>query len=116
MEDRMSDEVNKDNLISKPFCRVEPKPRQPITKSEFCKCIARKYPSIDITTIDQAYDIVFETLSEVVYSDPKARVYLPNIGVIFTAVVPANFLKKLPERLRIRLSCKPFQNKKLEDD
>lgn len=80
-----------------------------ITKPPFCKKMVES--SGTPLTLDEAgimYDRVFGQLSELLRLSPDNRVYLPQVGVIFTHTVPANPKRELPERYRYRLSCKPF--------
>ena len=80
-----------------------------ITKPPFCKKMVES--SETPLTLDEAgimYDRVFGQLSELLRLSPDNRVYLPQVGVIFTHTVPASPKRELPERYRYRLSCKPF--------
>lgn len=83
-----------------------------ITRDRFCNDLAQKCPvdsdgNIKLDSIERVYDLVFDQLAAYLRTG-NTRVYLPMIGTVYRSVVPANPQAGLPERLRYRLSCKPF--------
>jgi hypothetical protein len=83
-----------------------------ITRDRFCNDLAQQCPvdsdgNIKLDSIERVYDLVFDQLAAYLRTG-NTRVYLPMIGTVYRSVVPANPQAGLPERLRYRLSCKPF--------
>ena len=84
-----------------------------IRREEFCKILSEKVTetddgSVSFKSVEDIYDLVFDSLASVIQRDPQARVYLPKLGVVYTSEVPANPRQGLPPRRRYRLSCKAF--------
>lgn len=83
-----------------------------IMRDEFCRDLAATCgvglkDSVEFSSMEEVYDLVFTQLATYLQTG-TTRVYLPRIGTLYRSIVPENPSAGLPERLRYRLSCKPF--------
>lgn len=79
-----------------------------ITREQFCRDLESQVEDLEsFSSIEEIYDLVFDQLAHYL-QEGNTRVYLPMIGTLYCSPVPANPASGLPERLRYRLSCKPF--------
>lgn len=77
-------------------------------KNAFLSYLSVNNPDMELMELSSAYDVIFDGVSKVLHENPDNRFYVPKIGTIHSDIVPANEDRNLPERIRFRLSCKPF--------